>query len=49
MNSEDINWRATITWDNMTTVVENGVEIDRIYKDNKVKIDWFHLNVGLEK
>jgi hypothetical protein len=49
MNEETINWRATITWDNMTTVVENGVEVDRVYQDNKVKIDWFKLNVGADK
>ena len=46
---EDINWTATITWDHMTTVVENGVEVSRVYKDNKVKIDWFKLNVGVEE
>jgi len=47
MNEEDINYRATITWDDMTTVIENGVEVDRVYQDNKVKIDWFKLNVGI--
>jgi hypothetical protein len=46
--NETINWRATITWDDMTTVVENGVEVDRVYQDNKVEFDWFKLNVGAE-
>jgi hypothetical protein len=49
MASEDLNYRATITWDDMTTVVENGVEVARVYQDNRVKIDWFKLNVGAEK
>ena len=48
MNTEDINYRATITWDDMTTIVENGVEVSRVYEDNRVKIDWFQLNVSVE-
>ena len=46
MNEDTINYRATIIWDDMTTVVENGVEVDRVYQDNRIKIDWFQLNVG---
>ena len=34
MNEPELNYRATIIWDNMTTVVENGVEVSRVYKDN---------------
>ena len=33
----------------MTTVVENGIEVDRVYEDNRVKVDWFQINVGAEK
>ena len=47
MNEPELNYRATIIWDDMTTVIENGVEVDRVYQDNKVKIDWFKLNVGI--
>ena len=36
----ELNYRATIVWDDMTTVVENGREISRVYEDNRVKIDW---------
>ena len=44
MNEElELNYRATIVWDTMTTVVENGIEVDRVYQDNKVKIDWTKL------
>jgi len=49
MNEEPINWKATITWDDMTTVVENGVEVDRVYQDNRIKIDWFQISVGAAK
>jgi len=45
MNEEPINWKATITWDDMTTVVENGVEVDRVYQDNRIKINWFQISV----
>jgi hypothetical protein len=47
MNEDAINYRATIIWDDMTTVVENGVEVDRVYQDNRIKIDWFQLSVGV--
>lgn len=50
MNEElELNYRATVVWDNMTTVIENGVEISRVYQDNRAKVDWFKLNVGAEK
>ena len=49
MNEETINWRATITWDDMTTVVENGVEVDRVYQDNKIKIDRVMPNLGADE
>jgi hypothetical protein len=49
MKLEDINWRATITWDDMTTVVENGVEVDRVYQDNRVEFDWFNPNLGADE
>jgi len=45
---QELNYRATIRWDDMTTVVENGVEISRVYEDNRVKIDWFKLNARVE-
>ena len=48
MNEPELNYRATIIWDDMTTIVENGVEVDRVYQDNRVKVDWFKLNVGVE-
>lgn len=49
MNEPELNYRATIIWDDMTTVVENGVEVDRVYQDNRVKIDWFKPYIGVEK
>ena len=40
MNNEpEINYRATIIWDDMTTVVENGVEVERVYEDNRIRLD----------
>ena len=48
MNEPELNYRATIIWDDMPTIVENGVEVDRVYQDNRVKVDWFKLNVGVE-
>ena len=47
--NETINWRATITWDNMTTVVENGVEVARVYEDNRVEFDWCIPNLGADE
>lgn len=49
MNLEDINWRATIIWDDMTTVVENGVEVARVYQDNQVEFDWARPDLGADK
>lgn len=49
MNELEINYRATIVWDDMTTVVENGVEVSRVYEDNKVKLDLFKPCVGVEE
>lgn len=50
MNKElELNYRATITWDDMTTVIENGIEVSRVYQDNRVKIDWFQRNAGVEE
>lgn len=42
--TENINYLATIVWDDMTTVVENGVEISRVYQDNRIKFNPFELN-----
>ena len=39
MNEPELNYRARIIWDNMTTVVENGVEVERVYTDNKLQLD----------
>ena len=39
MNDPELNYRATIIWDNMTTVVENGVEVSRVYKDNSIRLN----------
>ena len=41
MNEPELNYRATIIWDDMTTVVENGVEVSRVYKDNSIRFDLF--------
>lgn len=48
MNEPELNYRATIVWDDMTTVVENGVEVSRVYKDNQIKLDLFKPCVGVE-
>jgi len=48
MNEPELNYRATIIWDDMTTVVENGVEVSRVYKDNSIRLDLFKLNNILE-
>lgn len=45
--NEDVNYLATIVWDDMTTVVENGVEISRVYQDNRVRLDLFNPCVGV--
>lgn len=45
--NEDINYLVTIVWDDMTTVVENGVEISRVYQDNKIRLDLFNPCVGV--
>ena len=47
MNEPELNYRATITWDDMTTVVENGVEVERVYKDNRVRLDLFKQHYGV--
>jgi len=48
MNEPELNYRATIIWDDMTTVVENGVEVSRVYNDNRIRLDLFKLNNILE-
>ena len=47
--NEDINYLVTVVWDDMTTVVENGVEISRVYQDNKIRLDLFNPCVGVAK
>ena len=49
MNEPELNYRATIIWDNMTTVVENGVEVSRVYKDNSIRLDLFEQHFGVEE
>ena len=49
MNETEINYRATIIWDDMTTVVENGIEVERVYKDNRVRLDLFKEHFGVEE
>ena len=49
MNETEINYRATIIWDDMTTVVENGIEVERVYKDNRVRLDLFKQQFGVEE
>ena len=50
MNNEpEINYRATIIWDDMTTVVENGIEVERVYKDKRVRLDLFKQHFGVEE
>lgn len=45
--NEDIKYLVTIVWDDMTTVVKNGVEISRVYQDNRIKLDLFNPCVGV--
>ena len=49
MNDPELNYRATIIWDDMTTVVENGVEVSRVYKDNSIRLDLFKQHFGVEE
>jgi len=49
MNEPELNYRATIIWDNMTTVVENGVEVSRVYKDNSIRLDLFKQHFGVKE
>jgi hypothetical protein len=50
MNNEpEINYRATIIWDDMTTVVENGVEVSRVYQDNRIRLDLSKPCAGVEE
>ena len=49
MNEPELNYRATIIWDDMTTVVENGVEVSRVYKDNSIRLDLFKQHFGVEE
>ena len=47
MNELELNYRATIVWDDMTTVVENGVEVERVYEDNRVRLDLLKPCIGV--
>ena len=49
MNEPEINYRATVIWDDMTTVVENGVEVERVYEDNRIWLDLSKPCVGVEE
>lgn len=49
MNEPELNYRATIIWDDMTTVVENGVEVERVYEDNRIRLDLFNPCAGVEE
>jgi hypothetical protein len=49
MNEPELNYRATIIWDDMTTVVENGVEVSRVYKDNSIRLDLYNIASAIEE
>jgi hypothetical protein len=49
MNEPELNYRATIVWDDMITVVENGVEVARVYEDNRFRFDLSKPYVGVEQ
>lgn len=43
MNNDELNYRATCVYDDMTVVIENGVEISRTFQDNRIKFNPFEL------
>ena len=42
-----VEFKATIVWDDMITVVENDVEISRVYVDNRIN-PWLPYNVSVK-
>ena len=48
MTFEEMNYKITCVYDDMTVVIENGVEISRVYQDNRIKYNPFEL-LGVPK
>lgn len=40
-DAAEINYKVTCVYDDMTVIIENGKEISRTYKDNRIKIDYY--------
>jgi len=43
-----MNYKITCVYDDMIVVIENGVEVSRVYQDNKIKYNLFEL-LGVPK
>jgi len=46
--TDELNYKITCVYDDMTVVIENGVEISRVYQDNRIKFNPFEL-LGVPK
>ena len=41
--AREMNYKATCIYDDMTVVIENGVEISRTFQDNRIKFNPLEL------